>query len=131
MTHRQDSKRRLYWDWVSQEAVLVKSDGCSKVSGAFRKHCRVHDLAYFYAKDPVAAYKRYLDGDPDYWANAPAITKAQADADFRRGMQSDSAFGFFSPLAAWRWLGLKMGGQGAWDAHRAREAADAGAVDFV
>ena len=111
-----------YWEFIEDEAALIKTDGCSKVSGAFRKHCRVHDLSYYYAADPVDAYKRYVAGDSDYWWSATPITKAEADAAFRRGMQSDSPAGFFSPLAALRWLGLKIGGRKAWDAHRAREA---------
>ena len=111
-----------YWEWVADEAALIRTDGCSKVSGAYRRHCLVHDLSYYYAADPVSAYQGYVRGDPQYWARAIAITKAQADAVFRRGMQSDSPAGFFSPLAAWRWLGLKIGGGKAWDAHRAREA---------
>lgn len=110
-----------YWEWVESEAALIKTDGCSKVSGAFRKHCRVHDLAYYYGRDPVDAYRRYLAGDPDYWPHATPITRSDADAAFRRGMQSDSPLGFFSPFAAFRWLVLKMVGGRAWDAHRARE----------
>lgn len=115
-----------YWDFIEQESALIKTDGCSKVSGAFRKRCRVHDLAYYYAKDPVDAYKRYVAGDRAYWLHATATTKGEADAEFRKGIQSDSALGFFSPVAAWRWLGLKIGGQAAWDSHRAREQAALG-----
>lgn len=117
----------MFWDWVEQESVLIKTDGCSKVSGAFRKRCRVHDLAYYFAKDPVDAYKLYVLGSSLYWLQAAPITKAQADAEFRKGIQSDSALGFFSPVAAWRWLGLRfLGGQAAWDSHRAREQAELG-----
>lgn len=110
-----------FWDWIEQEAALIKTDGCSKVSGAYRKRCRVHDLSYFYGRDPVDAYKRYAAGDPEYWFNAHAITRATADADFRRGIQADSALGFFSPVAAWRWIGVRLGGKGAWEDHRAAE----------
>lgn len=111
----------LYWSWVESEAALVKTDGCSKVSGAFRRCCLQHDLAYRYARDPVDAYRRYVDGDPAYWFNAERTTRATADADLRRCMQSQSKAGFWSPLALIRWLGLKVGGQGAWDTHRRRE----------
>lgn len=115
-----------FWEWVEDECAQIESDGCSKASGAFRRRCRVHDLAYFHGKDPVDAYRRYKDGDPFYWQHATPTTRAEADGDFRRGIQADSAMGFFSPFAAWRWLGLKVGGQGAWDGHRAREAASLG-----
>lgn len=110
-----------YWDFIEDEAALIHTDGCSKVSGAYRKHCRVHDLAYYYGVDPVDAYRQYQEGEPEYWLIARRITKADADAAFRRGIQSDSPAGFFSPLAAWRWLGLKLAGRKAWDTHRARE----------
>lgn len=111
----------LYWEWVEHESALIHTDGCSKVTGAFRKHCRVHDLAYYYARDLVDAYRRFVAGDPAYWVNARLITKAEADAQLRRGMQSDSPAGFFSPLAVIRWLGLEVAGGKAWDAHRARD----------
>lgn len=112
----------LFWDWIESEAALVKTDGCSKVTGAYRKCCRVHDLAYYYGRDPVSAYKRYVAGEPEYWFEAAPITRAQADADFRRCIQANSGAGFFSPLALMRWLGVRVGGHGAWDAHRRREA---------
>ena len=111
----------LYWDWIDSEAAVIKTDGCSKVSGAFRRHCRVHDLSYYYARDPVSAYRLFIACDPDYWLCAQPITKGEADAAFRRGMQSDSVAGFFSPMALWRWAGLKIGGGSAWESHRRRE----------
>lgn len=117
----------LYWDWVESEAALIKTDGCSKVSGAFRKCCRQHDLAYYYGRDPVSAYKRYLAGDWEHWLNANPTTRAQADADFRRCTQANSAMGFFSPVALWRWAGVRLGGKGAWDRHRERESLGVGA----
>lgn len=116
-----------YWEWIEHEAALIKTDGCSKVSGAYRRHCRVHDLSYYYARDPVSAYRSYCfrfasTGAADYWQQARPITRAAADAAFRRGMQADSPAGFFSAVALWRWAGLKLAGGKAWDAHRAREA---------
>lgn len=117
------SRYPLYWDWIDSEAALINTDGCSKVSGAFRQCCRAHDLAYYYARDPRSAYRLYISGDPEYWFNATAVTRAHADADFRRCTQANSAMGFWSIAALWRWAGVRIGGKGAWDAHRAREAA--------
>ena len=116
----------LYWDWIESVGALIKTDGCSKVTGAFRKQCRAHDLAYFHARDPVDAYRRCVAGDAGYWMNALPITKGEADAALRRGMQSDSPVGFFSPLAAIRWLGLKLAGGKAWNGHRERERKEQG-----
>jgi hypothetical protein len=113
----------LFLAWVESEAALIKTDGCSKVSGAFRSCCRVHDLAYHHGKDAVSAYRLYLAGEAECWLHATTITRAQADAEFRRCTQANSALGFFSIAALWRWAGVRIGGKGAWDAHRARDAA--------
>lgn len=113
-----------YWDWVEHEAALINTDGCSNVTGAYRRHCLAHDLSYFYARDPVSAYRLCVAGDVDYWRYALPIARAEADAAFRRGMQSDSPAGVFSPVALWRWAGLTLFGGTAWDDHRARERQD-------
>lgn len=113
----------LFWPWVESEAGLIEADGCSKVSGAFRKCCLRHDLEYFWGKDASDAYRLYIAGEPEYWFNAKAVTKGTADANFRRCMQSQSRFGFFSPVAFYRWLGVKLGATGAWESHREREQA--------
>lgn len=110
-----------YREFVDQESRLIRSDGCSKASGAYAFHCRVHDLEYWYAADAVDAYRWYLLGAGDYWRQARAITQAEADAHLRDGMQSDSPLGFFSPMAIIRWGVLKAIGKRAWSRHRARE----------
>lgn len=116
----------LYWDWVESESALIKTDGCSKVSGAYRKCCWQHDLSYYYAADPVSAYLHWRRNTPDYWRVATPLTKGAADASLRRCIQSESALGFFSPVALWRWLGVRVGASTAWASHRAREQASAG-----
>lgn len=112
----------LYWDWIESEAAVIGTDGCSKVTGAFRRCCLQHDLSYFYAKSPASAYRIYLNGQSDYWHQGIIIDRATADAAFRRCIQANSRAGFWSPMAVIRWLGVRIGGQGAWDAHRQREA---------
>lgn len=115
----------LYFDWVESEAALIETDGCSKVSGAYRRCCLVHDLSYYYAKAPTVAYKLYLQGIDNYWQQAASIDQAEADADLRRCMQSQSKLGFWSPLAVIRWSVLKMVGKKAWQGHRDREQGNA------
>lgn len=113
-TERVAMKKPLYWDWIESEAALINTDGCSKVSGVYRRCCLQHDLAYYYARDPVSAYRVS-------WDNAIPTTKGEADVAFRRCMQSQSRFGFFSPIALYRWLGVKLAGKKAWNSHRQRE----------
>lgn len=121
MTTAPNVKLLLYWDFIEQEAALIGTDGCSKATGAFRRHCRVHDLSYYFAKDPISAYRHYVAGVLDYWGAADDIDQATADANLRKGMQSDSPLGFFSPLAILRWTVLKAVGKNAWNSHRQRE----------
>lgn len=120
------SKKLLYWDFVLHEAALIRTDGCSHVTGAFSRQCRAHDLAYYYARDPGDAYRRYLTESAAYWREARPVTQAEADAAFRRWMQSESVAGWYSPVAALRWLGLRIAGRAAWERHRAREATAGG-----
>lgn len=115
-------RRALYWDWVESEAAVIGTNGCSKASGAYGRCCLQHDLSYYYAKAPASAYGRYLLGEADYWSRAMIITRSTADAAFRRCIQAKSKAGFWSPMAVIRWIGVRLGGQSAWDAHRAREA---------
>jgi hypothetical protein len=114
-----------YWSWVRSEAALVDTDGCSAVLGFKVECCEEHDLAYFYARDPRIAYRRWLLGHLDYWAVAGPITRGEADRRFRRCHQIRSTLGRWSPMAIYRWLGVKWGAQDAWDRHRTREAEDA------
>ena len=112
------SKLPLYWDWVESESALIDSDGCSSATGAYLKCCLVHDLSYYYAADPVDAYKHYIAGADDCWELARPIRQADADANFRRCIQAHSKLGILSPMAIWRWGALKMFGKKAWNNHR-------------
>lgn len=115
---------RLYWDWVRSEAALIDSDGCTRVSGIQHECCWEHDLAFYYAKDPRAAYRRYLNGDTDPWLRADVITFEQANGRFRKCHTARSVMGWLNPMAWWRYGGVRWGAKSAWEAHRAREAAE-------
>jgi hypothetical protein len=75
------------------------ADGCTGVPDFYIEACIIHDFYYRTHKD--------LNGQP--------TTKQQADKNFRLKVQSMSAFGKFSPMSWWRWLGLKMFASKAWD----------------
>lgn len=110
-----------YWEWVRSEAALIDTDGCSAVSGLDVECCFEHDLGYYYAKDPRDAYRESRYTGSYTWVDADPITRGEVDRRFRVCLQNNSKFGRWSPMAIWRWLGVRVGGQAAWDKHRARE----------
>lgn len=115
-----------YWDWIRSEAALIDTDGCSAVSGLTIECCFEHDLGYYHARDPRDAYRKALDPDvaPDeHWLHAKPIDREEVDRRFRSCHQNHSRLGRWSLMATWRWLGVRVGAQGAWDKHRAREEA--------
>lgn len=95
----------FYWLQIRRWAKKVKSDGCSGVPDFYRDACLEHDYHYANAKTWY--------GDP--------VTRAQADARFRKVIQWKSPFGIFSPMSWWRWAGLRLFGEAAWEAHRLKE----------
>lgn len=103
-----------YKDWVKQEAAAIGSDGCTVVSEIYHWCCLQHDLCYHYARDPRDAYKVG-------WPAAKPITRAESDRLFRECMQSLSPMKKGSPLAFWRWLGVRAGGWKPWRDARAND----------
>ena len=93
--------------WAKKVAKVIASDGCSGVPDFHLCCCIVHDLAYKFAVDPWGA----------------PLTRPEADAAFRACIQAHSTLGRFSPMSWWRWAGVRIGGQKAWDAHRAAQEA--------
>lgn len=89
------STNSVYWDHVYAKGAELKTDGCSFVSQAFHQCCVEHDVHY-------RTHKR-LDGS--------AITRAEADKRFRECMQMRSRFGVLSPMAWWRWAGVRLFGR--------------------
>ena len=89
------STNALYWQQVREHAALLKSDGCSYVTEAYSQCCLEHDCHY--------RTGQRLDGTP--------ITRREADARFRECMQLRSRFGKASPMAWWRWAGVRVLGR--------------------
>jgi len=112
-----------YWDWVKVECRKIKSDGCSKVTQAFKFACEEHDLSYYYARDPRDAYKWYLASALDPWKLAKPITRGQADGLMADRQQAAGPVGWL--FSTWRWAGLRIGGWLAWRNHRNREKKEA------
>lgn len=92
------------WRFLSDEDLksieeFIKSDGCTGVPEFYHKECVKHDWWY----------RTHID-----FCGSP-IKKAEADTRFRQGIQHKSKFGFLSPMAAWRWLGVFFFAQSAWE----------------
>lgn len=87
-----------YWESVRQSAAELGSDGCTKVSQMYQDCCFEHDIAY---KTGATVDK------------AP-VTRAEADAAFRRCMQQKSRLGRLSPMSWWRWIGVRLFGGSSW-----------------
>lgn len=64
-------------------------NGCTGVPEFYRDCCIQHDIDYH---DKV-------------------ISRAEADARFRRCIQEHSPFGKASPMALWRWAGVRLFGR--------------------
>lgn len=85
---------------VRHRAAELKADGCSgpALDAFYRDACLEHDIHY--------RTGRTLDGQP--------LTRAQADATFRRRMQAMSPVGVLSPMAWWRWVAVRLFGGSSW-----------------
>ena len=87
--------QKRYWERIKDKAAELGADGCSGATGAFAECCLEHDIYYRTGAT--------LDGRP--------ITKEEADKRFLACMQSRSIFGFYSPMAWWRYLAVKRFGR--------------------
>lgn len=79
--------------------AYIDSDGCTGVPEFYHNGCVIHDFYY--------RTHRNLDGTP--------ITRKQADTVLRRYIQSKSLFGRLSPMAFWRYLGVRKLANRAWE----------------
>jgi len=82
-----------YIEWGKQY-----SDGCTGVPDFYRFCCYEHDFHYQFGYD--------IDGKP--------ITRRQADRQFRQCIQANSHFGWWSPMAVWRWMAVRAVGWKYW-----------------
>jgi hypothetical protein len=105
----------LYWPWVASEAALIGSDACSAVLGIKVECCYEHDLSYRTGRDPRNAYLCFRSGVLYPWRAARPITRAEADARFRQCLMNRSFLGRYSPMAWWRWAGVRVFGGSRWD----------------
>mgnify|MGYP003438754089 FL=1 len=86
---------KRYWERVKDKAAELGTDGCTGATGLFADCCLEHDIAYRLGTT--------LDGTP--------ITKEQADKRFLCCMQSRSLWGWYSPMAWWRYAAVRVFGR--------------------
>lgn len=92
------------WAWIPAERLEalardIGSNGCTGVLQLRQGCCIAHDWAYAYHRDPAT-------GEP--------LTRSEADRRFRACLQTRSRLGIWSPLAFWRWAGVRMFGSRSW-----------------
>ena len=98
-------KDPLYRAWLERWAKEVKSDCCTGVPDFNRLCCLQHDYCYQTHTDPREAFK----------GKTVPMTRSQSDALFRQCNQEESFFKKLSPMALWRWAGVRIGGRCAWN----------------
>ena len=80
-------------------AEFVKSDGCTGVPDFYRNGCTLHDFCF----------RTHLD------FRGNESTFEAANELLRDYIRSKSWFGKYSPLAWWRWKGVKYLAEKPWD----------------
>lgn len=102
--------RATYWELLDSpdyrrlvriNARRLSSDGCTGVPNIYVLACYDHDIAYRTHED--------VFGGP--------LTREQADLRFKWALQHESPLGRLSPMAWWRWQGVRLAGQHAWDTY--------------
>lgn len=83
---------RGYWELVYDKAAMLGSDGCTGGSAAFRDCCTEHDVHWRTGKT--------VYGKP--------ITPREANKRFLSCMQARSKFGWYSPIAWWRYAVVSL-----------------------
>lgn len=83
---------------ITNIKLYIDSDGCTGIPDFYKEECIKHDFYY--------RTKHGFDGR--------LINKEKADLLFMRGIQNKSKFGKLSPMALWRYLGVRLFGNKAW-----------------
>lgn len=83
---------------IADIGLFIATDGCSGVPDFYLNCCIIHDWFYRTHCD--------FHGNP--------VTKNYADGVLKQCIQSGSLFGRFSPMAWWRWWGVKQFGKKSW-----------------
>lgn len=91
--------RKLTQRDFAEIGLFIATDGCTGVPDFYLDCCIIHDWWY--------RTHRNLDGTP--------ITFDEANKALECCIRSKSWFGRFSPMAYWRYWGVREFGKKAWD----------------
>jgi hypothetical protein len=80
---------------LQDKAAELKFDGCTGVIDFYVDCCNHHDFMYRTGNN--------IRGIP--------VSRKEADAEFRRCMQSRSRLGICNPMSWWRWIGVRLFGR--------------------
>jgi len=106
------SKLKTYEQGIRQKAGKLGSDGCSGVPEFYHWCCLEHDVHY----RTHLRWRIHYTHEGNYMVPFGSITRREADKEFRQCIQYRSKFGRFSPMASWRWAGVRLFGQKGWNA---------------
>lgn len=98
------SSDKGYEAWLKEVAMLNQFDGCTGVSEVYRICCLQHDFAYHSGFDALSVYL----GSPQ------KLSRRQADAQFKACNQEESFMKRWSPIALFRWIGVRAFGWALW-----------------
>lgn len=93
---------KLTKDDIKNIRLYIDSDGCTGVPDFYKEECIKHDFYY----------------RTHHGFDRKMMTKNEADLAFMRGIQAKSKFGKYSPMALWRYLGVKLFGGSAWQGEK-------------
>ena len=96
---------RAYWARVREAAGWLESDGCTGVPDFYRDACLEHDVHY--------RVHHTIFGEP--------ISRREADWRLRLAIEDRSMLGSFSPMALWRWAGVRWLAGTAWKSTTSHE----------
>ena len=84
---------------ITNIKLYIDSDGCTGVPDFYKEECIKHDFYY--------RTHHNFEGK--------LITRDIADKLFLEGIRNKSKLGKFSPMAFWRYLGVRLCGKSAWE----------------
>jgi hypothetical protein len=110
---------RAYWGLIEMKARQEHSDGCSAVADWYVEACWEHDLHYLTGRRQTLVYD-WDSGDYSL-VDRDSISRRWADRRFQAVIRGLSRLARWSPLAVWRFWGVRIGGQAGWNRYRATE----------
>ena len=88
-----------YWVEVRKRAKQLGGNHCTGVPDFYSDACDEHDIHY---RTGYSLWNQRL-------------TRKMADKRLRLVIQNRSPFGRFSPMAWWRWVGVRLLGRKSWN----------------